>query len=323
MANTVKNKTICVLGMHRSGTSAVARALNLLGVYLGEPEHIVNPRANINPKGYWEHRGIVDIHEQIFNTLGRTWRDLRPLDNEWWKLQSISGLREDLINLLIREFADKPLWGWKDPRTCLMLPMWEEILEELGTEVGYLIVFRNPIDIANSLMKRDNSSANQSYSLWTLYTLTALEETKNKNRTIISYDEYVNNWHPSLKKIAAELDIPWPHDKTRLNQEMESFLDTDLRHNHSSLDDLSEKVRSAELPESMASLYKLCLKAANEQDFINSEEFITEINSMYSEHITCAQTIGLEFRQPLQNKPETWNRKLTKPLRWLAKLRIR
>ena len=111
---------------------------------------------------------------------------------------------------------------------------------------------------------------------------------------------------------------------------MKSFLDTDLRHSHSTLDDLSGKVRDADLPESIANLYKLCLKAENEQDFINSEEFITKINSMYIEHITYTRMIGSEFREPLQNKnqpindmPDTWNWKLTKPLRWLAKLRLR
>lgn len=190
MPNTLNNRAICILGMHRSGTSAVTRALNLLGVYQGGPERIIE-HLDDNPKGFREHgEGIIYVHERLLKALSFRWYYIWPLEHDWWKLQSIKEVREDLVNLLPREFADRPLWGWKDPGTCLTIPLWNENSEGLGFEIGYLIVSGNPVDIVNSLLKRDGFSLSKSYLLWQLYMLSALKETKYKKRSIINYDKF-------------------------------------------------------------------------------------------------------------------------------------
>jgi hypothetical protein len=309
MKDTLNNKSICVLGMHRSGTSAVTRALNLIGVYLGEQNRIIEPLDD-NPKGFWEHTGIIDIHERILTKLSTRWYDIWPLENEWWKLEPIAELKEDLKKLLIREFSDKPYWGWKDPRTCLTLPLWNEISKELDFETRYLIVIRNPIDTVNSLMKRNKFSLNQSYLLWQLYTLSALEKTKNTKRVIVSYDEFLSNWKPSLLKASKALDIPWSSDNNHIDKEMESFLDKSLRHSHSSLDDLSRYIKNADLPESISMLYELCVRALDEEKLINSSEFNSEITRMYSEHIKYSLMIKSEVHTQIDQIKTKHNQKL-------------
>jgi len=309
MTNTLNNRAICILGMHRSGTSAVTRAFNLLGVYIGESEQIVPPHDD-NPKGFWEHKGIIDIHERILNSLSCNWYDIWPLEQEWWELQEIKEIKEDLINLLLQDFAEKPLWGWKDPRTCLTLPLWHEISEQLNFDIRFPIVLRNPIDIANSSMKRNNFPLNKSYLLWQLYTLSALEGTKNTKRCIVSYDDFLNNWESSLLKVTKALDLPWTSDTNNLKQEMESFLEKGLRHSQSSLGDLNSKVRNLELPKSISSLYELCLRAEQEQGFINSDEFNSKIHNMYLEHVTFTQMVNSEFKKSIEYKDQSINNKI-------------
>ena len=90
MAVELKNRAICILGMHRSGTSAVARAMNLFGVHMGAPDRMIPPAEGNNPTGFWEHLGIFEIQENILSNLSRTWHDVRPMEDEWWKSPHIT-----------------------------------------------------------------------------------------------------------------------------------------------------------------------------------------------------------------------------------------
>src|SRR5262245_54283984 len=72
----------CTLGMHRSGTSIVSRLVNLLGVELGPEAAISRPGAD-NPKGYWEHRGIVGINDEILERFGGRWDEVPALTEAW------------------------------------------------------------------------------------------------------------------------------------------------------------------------------------------------------------------------------------------------
>ena len=51
---------ILVVGMHRSGTSALTRVLNLLGAELGEG--LMAPAPG-NPGGFWEKREVADLND--------------------------------------------------------------------------------------------------------------------------------------------------------------------------------------------------------------------------------------------------------------------
>ena len=83
-----RSRAILVLGMHRSGTSAITRVLNLLGVELGA--HLMPAAAGNNEGGFWEHMRVVEIHEALLHALGRSWHDLRPLPSEWMRSEAAS-----------------------------------------------------------------------------------------------------------------------------------------------------------------------------------------------------------------------------------------
>ena len=118
---------VCILGMHRSGTSLLARILNLLGVSLG-PEKQLLPANFANPKGYWEHQGFIELNDRILAWAGGSYSRPPTFPVGWDTAPCLEHLRASALALIHRDFANAEIWGWKDPRTCLTLPFWQRIL---------------------------------------------------------------------------------------------------------------------------------------------------------------------------------------------------
>ncbi len=76
-----EHQAILVLGMHRSGTSALTRVLNLLGAELGS--RLMPAVSGNNENGFWENQDAVDIHEALLSDLGRNWHDIREMPAGW------------------------------------------------------------------------------------------------------------------------------------------------------------------------------------------------------------------------------------------------
>ena len=155
----VRNQDIiCVLGMHRSGTSLSTRLLNLIGVDLGSAEELTTEPAAYNPKGYWEHNVPTSISDAILHRYGGSWDKPPLLPPGWETAAAIDDLREHAQQLVQDQFAELQLWGWKDPRSCLTLPFWQRLLPDMR----YIICLRNPVDVACSLEHRDSIAAEKS-----------------------------------------------------------------------------------------------------------------------------------------------------------------
>jgi hypothetical protein len=246
------SRAVCVLGMHRSGTSAIARSVNLLGAHIGE-EHRMMPPAEENPEGFWEHAEIVEIHDRILAFFESSWDTTVPLPDGWWKEAAIQPYKERLKEIVYNEFAFSPLWTWKDPRTSILLPLWKELLGEMGIELIYLIAIRNPLDVVASLTKRNGFGREKSLGIWTLYTISALYETEGQQRSIMQYDDFLADWEGSLRQVAADLDIPWPEDEEGLRRAMGTFLKPSLRHSQSRLEELAE---DEAIPETVVDVYR-------------------------------------------------------------------
>src|SRR6516162_6096727 len=117
----------CLLGMHRSGTSLIARIINLLGVSLGPKEHLMKPLLE-NPRGFWEHTALTGINEEILAKLGGNWHEPPAFPAGWERSPQFADLRRRARALIEADFNTVDSWGWKDPRNCLTLPFWQSIL---------------------------------------------------------------------------------------------------------------------------------------------------------------------------------------------------
>ena len=105
-----KPQIVCVLGMHRSGTSLITRVLNLLGVYLGPDAHLMTPNEN-NPSGYWEHQLITDLNDEILSRLGGSWDEAPAFSQSWANAPELADIRSRAQTLIHwRDAVEQYLW---------------------------------------------------------------------------------------------------------------------------------------------------------------------------------------------------------------------
>ncbi len=158
---------VLVLGMHRSGTSFMIRALNLSGLWLGAETELstVEGRAMIgNPKGNYENREAININDFILKKSGGAWYNPpRQLSSDEADAQRIRTFCAALEQGRPAEFQR---WGWKDPRTLLTLNVW---LRALQKRVFIVASFRHPTAVAQSLLARDKIPMEVGYALWIHY----------------------------------------------------------------------------------------------------------------------------------------------------------
>lgn len=260
MINKANSRAICILGMHRSGTSAIARSINLLGVYLGESENLLSAQED-NPHGFWEHLNIIDIQNRILWELGVSWDTPVPLEELWWKNPEMIPFRNEIKQFISQQMISQNLWAWKDPRTCLLLPLWLDILQELGVEVNFVISIRNPLDIANSLLKRNNIPIQKSLGIWMNYMISVARWTANSKCILVSYDEFLDDWHQQLFNLSQQLNLPWPENELEFKETMQKFINPQFRHSYSSNDQLKETIGL----KPFVNLYDIYLKKMNFQ----------------------------------------------------------
>ena len=120
-----------VTGMHRSGTSVAARLANLLG--LGISENLISADSN-NERGYWEHRNLVELNDQILTVLGSPWYDPKYFSSETLSSLANGSFGDEASDILKHELALGDHRVLKDPRLCRLLPFWFNIAERMGTE---------------------------------------------------------------------------------------------------------------------------------------------------------------------------------------------
>lgn len=160
---------IVVLGMHRSGTSSVTRVLNLLGASLGADDDLMH--AADNPRGHWESTELVDANDRVLAAHGGSWRSPPPLATGWERGGAAETLLPDLAETFARVYADAPSpWVWKDPRTCLTLPLWRRVLDSPVV----VLVLRDPRPVATSLRRRNGFRIGYGMNLWERYTRAAV-----------------------------------------------------------------------------------------------------------------------------------------------------
>ena len=201
-------RAVVVLGMHRSGTSAVAGCLHRLGVDFGPR---LMPATGDNPRGYYEHIDIVNLHDRLLLALGGSWDETRPLPPDWWLDDTLTGsYRAELLNLLRRDLSTAPLWGLKDPRLCRLLPWWEPVWAATETQPLFVIVRRHPSEVAASLARREGFSTAKSHLLWLLHLVEAERWTRAGQRVFIDFQDFLADWQTALEPVRTALDQPWP-----------------------------------------------------------------------------------------------------------------
>jgi len=221
--------------MHCSGTSATARIVNLLGVDMGPPE-VGAPARRSNTRGLWEHPKLTRLGEEIMRTLGGSWDDPPALAPGWHRSPDLDGHREYARLLIESTFGDSQLWGWKDPRNCLLVPFWEDLLGP----VSHVICVRNPRDVMASLERRDGMAGVHAKALWLRYTTEVLEATEQRPRLITCFEDLWSD-PDAPRRLAAFLGRPGAADTREFRTALREWLDPRLWHHRAGVEDLPER----------------------------------------------------------------------------------
>ena len=219
--------------MHRSGTSLVARVCNLLGVDLGRN---LMDAAEQNERGFWEHLGVVEAHERLLEAFGLKWDATEPLPEDWLRRPETARCREKLRAIVEAEFAGKPFWGFKDPRVARLVPLWLELLEEMGARACFAIPFRHPRAVAESLRRRNGFSIAKGELLWLTHLLEADAATRGRPVCFVDYEAFLEDWRGAAGRLTRDLGLAWPVPVEAGAAEIEAFVDPALRHHAGAAD---------------------------------------------------------------------------------------
>lgn len=248
------SEALLVLGMHRSGTSALTGALGLLGVQLSE--NLFAPQRGVNDKGFFEHGDIGDTHDDILLELASRWDDILPLPENWWTEPALAAHQARLLRIVRRDFAKAQMWGIKDPRVCRLLPLWQALLERLPAHTHYLLALRHPLEVARSLQRRDGFSREKALLLWLDHNIEAERLSRGANRAFVTYGGLLQNPIVELQRIESELGVRFPNPVSAKEEQLRDFLTADLRHH-----DESTAADATAMGELTDRLYRLLVEA--------------------------------------------------------------
>lgn len=217
-----------VLGMHRSGTSAVTQLLALAGAQL--PTNVM-PGDEYNAKGYFEPWKIAIFNDERLRAAGSAWDDpfaypYRPLDTD-----QESAWLDAAVALFDEEFPRATWPLMKDPRATVLMPMWRDVLARKGVEARCVIPVRHPLAVAGSLRRRDGFADEKSVLVWSAYMLAAEAYTRDLPRAFVGYDALLADWRGEVARIEAAHGAPLPKIDAKAAREIDGFLTADLRHN--------------------------------------------------------------------------------------------
>lgn len=219
-----RGHAILVLGMHRSGTSALARTLALCGA--GLPATLFPAVPGDNDAGYWESSEVIDFHQRLLWHLGTGMLD-PTLPPEGWLATPIGRWAlDEAIAIASREWGRHPAWVVKEPRMCRLLPLWLEALRRLDRAAVAVHCLREPAEVAASLARRDGMERDRAELLWLQHVAAAERETRGLPRVFVRYDDLLADWRRVVERVATLL----PEGALRPDAaSIEAFLDPGLR----------------------------------------------------------------------------------------------
>jgi hypothetical protein len=239
---------VAIVGMHRSGTSMVAKVLQQAGLHLGTEADLMPPAAE-NPEGFFEHLGFVRLNDDVLNAAGSGW-DCPPRADIDWGSGAFEPFREQ-ARRLASPLQTAPAWGWKDPRTSLTLPFWRSALGPLRT----VVVIRNPLEVVISLHRRNGFSIALGLTLWQTYAERILAASHEEMRLVTHYDAYFFDPGREIDRLLAWLDLGSDQNPPALQEAAVPA----LRHHRKTLRDLEE----ADVPDLTIATYRQLLREAD------------------------------------------------------------
>lgn len=229
------SSALLVLGMHRSGTSALMSVLGRMGWPLGSR---LLEASYDNPNGFWENALFVELHERLLAAVGVSWDDPRDLPADWMSTARSEGILAALMQGILEEFGGLPRWAIKDPRICRIVPLWKEALSSLGVNAVYLLALRHPREVAASLRARNGWGYAFGELLWLRHVFDSIESTSGETRCVVVYDRLLADPVNAIGRVVETLSLP--STSADVVAEAVKALDPDDKH-HSVIGEVEEE----------------------------------------------------------------------------------
>ncbi len=221
---------VVVIGMHRSGTSMCSNMLHMLGTDMADGIHA----APANAKGHWERPRLVDMNDAIFGFFRRAWGSpshVLDMPEHWLSDPRVAEIRARAVAWLKPRVAGGKTFGFKDPRTTLLLPFWQGVFSEIGADPRYVFCVRDPAQVARSLHARDTMDRGQAEYRWLLYNLEAIQGVGAAPVCIVPYEAWFDEPQDTAARLARHVGLPAPAPDAVLD-----VMDAGLRHDETGLE---------------------------------------------------------------------------------------
>jgi hypothetical protein len=256
---------ICIAGMHRSGTSMVARLLQACALFLGPDEELMQP-SSANPEGYGENVHFVKLNDRLMAQFGGWWSEPPSFPAHWEFAPEVDSLFAE-AEALVGQFRGRNCWGWKDPRNSVTIPFWRRVIPDLKV----VVCVRNPLEVAHSVFARGDVSSRSLFPLWLTYYRQLLSAIPPTRRIVTHYESYFQDARAEAQRVSGWLDLQ-ASDETV--DHAGAHVSISLRHHHVT----TAELLSEEMPDEVLHLYlSLCAEAGPIYQQVRERERVAEL----------------------------------------------
>ena len=205
MSSSEQKPLLFVLGVHRSGTSALCAALAAGGASFGDK--LIDAMIGVNDEGFWEDVGVVETNEQLLAVADSNWyAPASDIADTNWSSDKFDPLRDQGRELLRAGFGGAALQAVKDPRLCLTLPFWLTLCDELDIPAQIIVISRAPLEVARSLEKRDGFPVGYGLRLYALYRA-CIQRFAPAGTLYVRYDDLLSDAQSVMSAISDRLPL--------------------------------------------------------------------------------------------------------------------
>lgn len=219
---------IVIAGMHRSGTSALSRTLNLVGCDM--PKTLMGGDNRGNERGHWESQRLFELNNEILASAGSRWDNWEAISASWYTSPLYPKYFEKAREALAAEFEESSLFVVKDPRFCLLMDLWISVIESLDITPLVVMPIRDPRAVAASLQHRNDIDPSIARLLWLRHVLDAEASSRQCQRVTVRFEQLLSDWRGLVARIGEAVEVSWPKMSSATDLEVEGFLTPDLRH---------------------------------------------------------------------------------------------
>ncbi len=247
--------------MHRSGTSLCSHVLSVLGVDMADlkfPTGMETPAPDNLRCGHWERWEIIDFHDRILAHFNRGYlspfHDL-PLPAGWWADPQVAAIRRELVGFLEGRMGEIR-FGFKDPRTVRLLPLWHQIFDDLYLVPQLVLCLRNPAEVARSLATRDGLDPVMGEHRWLIHMVDFFRYIGGHDYCTVEYEKWFDDPRVNVTKLEKFLGLGWQQSQREVDLALSDIVDPALRHDGSRRSNVSLMLAR--------SLYQLAARADHE-----------------------------------------------------------